>query len=246
MKIAICDDLPEHLKIVYDLTNEYIKQKSISAKVSTFSHPDKLLTACQTERFHIYLLDMVMPMIHGVELGRSIRRRDREAQIIYITTAPEYALESFAANPVNYLLKPLDKQMFFDTLTLAVSKIDAPDEQTFLVKAKGGMHVLPHSSIVCCERDGFSVKFLLESGETLESVSIRGSFYEYIQPLLSDRRFLQPHVSFVVNMNHVERISDKEFMMRGGMSVPISHKQYTSVRKAYFDYMLQGGESLCR
>lgn len=246
MKIAICDDMPEQLTLIQALTNEYIKQKGISAEVRTFPHPDKLLIACETERFHLYLLDMVMPMVHGVELGRSIRRSDREAQIVYITTAPEYALESFAANPVNYLLKPLDKQVFFDTLTLAISKIDVSDEQTITVKTKDGMRVLPHSSIVFCERDGLSVKFLLASSETVKSVSIRCSFSEYIAPLLSNRRFLQPHVSYVVNLNHAEGISDKEFTMRGGACVPIAQKQYTSVRRAYFDYLLEGGESLCR
>ncbi|MDP4117805.1 MAG: LytTR family DNA-binding domain-containing protein [Bacillota bacterium] len=246
MKIAICDDMPDQLKLIHALTNEYIEQKGLAAEVHTFSHPDKLLTACETERFHIYLLDMVMPMIHGVELGRNIRRSDREAQIVYITTAPEYALESFAANPVNYLLKPLDKKAFFDTLTLAVSKIDVSDEHTFPVKTKDGMHVLSYSSIVCCKRDGLAVKFLLTSGETVKSVSIRGSFSEYIAPLLFDRRFLQPHISYVVNMNRVEGISDKEFTMRGGMCVPIAQKQYAEVRKAYFDYMLEGGKSLCR
>lgn len=208
MKIAICDDMPDELTLIHALTNEYIKQKGLVAEVRTFSQPDKLLTACEAERFHLYLLDMVMPMVHGVELGRSIRRSDREAQIVYITTAPEYALESFAANPVNYLLKPIDKQTFFDTFTLAVSKIDASDEKTFPVKTKDGIHILLHSSIVCCERDGLSVKFLLASGETVKSVSIRSSFSEYIAPLLSDRRFLQPHISYVINMNRAEGISD--------------------------------------
>lgn len=246
MKIAICDDMMDQLTLIHTLTNEYIEQKGFAAEVRTFSHPDKLLTACETERFHLYLLDMVMPMIHGVELGRDIRRGDREAQIIYITTAPEYALESFAANPVNYLLKPLNKQAFFDTLTLAISKIDASDEQIFSVKTKDGIHVLSHSSIVCCERDGLAVKFFLASGETVKSVSIRGSFSEYIAPLLSDRRFLQPHISYVVNMNRAEGISDKEFTMRGGMCIPIAQKQYAAVRRAYFDYMLEGDKLLCR
>lgn len=246
MKIAICDDMPDELTMVHALTKEYIKQKGLAAEVRTFSHPDKLLTACETERFHLYLLDMVMPMVHGVELGCNIRRSDREAQIVYITTAPEYALESFAANPVNYLLKPLEKQAFFHTLTLAISKINGSDEQTFSVKTKDGTHLLSHSSIVYCERDGFSVKFLLASGEMVKSVSIRSSFSEYISPLLSDGRFLQPHVSYVVNMNRAMGISDKEFTMSGGMCVPIAQKQYTAMRRAYFDYMLEGGKGPCR
>ena len=59
-----------------------------------------LLTACEAETFHIFLLDMVMPMISGLELGRGIRRMNTDAQIIYITTEPGFALDAYSVNPL--------------------------------------------------------------------------------------------------------------------------------------------------
>jgi YesN/AraC family two-component response regulator len=42
-----------------------------------------LLTAFKAENFHVFLLDMVMPMVSGLELGQNIRRISTDAQIIY-------------------------------------------------------------------------------------------------------------------------------------------------------------------
>lgn len=236
LHIAVCDDMPDQLAIVASLAKEYIEEKGLDAEIHPFPHPDNLLTACETERFHLYLLDMVMPMMNGVQLGIEIRRLDREAQIIYVTTAPEFALDSFTANPLGYLIKPLERQKTFDTLDLAFSKIDTGEEAGIALKTRDGLRVLPHSSIACCERLGNSVRYLLTTGETVESLTIRCPFSEHIAPLLRDRRFLQPHASFALNMSRVESLNEQGFTLRDGTVVPIAKKQYTAVRNAYLDY----------
>lgn len=241
LHIAICDDIPDQLTIMSDLVKDYTEEKGIDADINIFQQPDSLLTACETERFHLYLLDMVMPMMNGVQIGIEIRRLDREAQIIYATTAPEFALDSFTANPLSYLIKPLDRQTLFNTLDLAFSKIDISEEATITVKTRDGLRVLPHSSIACCERLGKSVRYLLITGETVESLTIRCPFSEHIAPLLHDKRFLQPHASFALNMSRVESLNEQGFTLRGGTVVPIAKKQYTVVRNAYLDYQFKKG-----
>lgn len=236
LHIAVCDDMQDQLEIIAGLTKDYIEGKRLDADLKTFSHPDSLLTACETERFHLYLLDMVMPMMNGVQLGIDIRRLDREAQIIYVTTAPEFALDSFTANPLSYLIKPLERQKFFDTLDIAFSKIDTEEEAGITLKTHDGLRVLPHALIACCERLGNSVRYLLTTGETVESLTIRCPFSEHIAPLLRDKRFLQPHASFALNMSRVESLNEQGFILRGGTVVPIAKKQYAAVRNAYLDY----------
>jgi len=70
----------------------------------------------------LYILYIVMPMVSGLELGKEIRHLDREAQIFYATTEPQFSLQAYAASPINYLVKPIEKQTPFDTLTLASLK----------------------------------------------------------------------------------------------------------------------------
>lgn len=238
LRIAVCDDLLDQLAIIVEYIKDFIEINALDAEVREFDHPDGLLTACETERFHIYILDIVMPMINGIEVGKEIRRLDREGQIIYATTEPSFAFESFSSNPINYLLKPIDKERLFQTLDLAISKVNTAEENIMTIKTKDGLRVVKLTSIIFCEYVKHTVLYTLMGGERLTTRTISESFSEHVRPLLSDGRFLQPHSSFVLNMSRVEGFSKDGFVMRGGTVIPIPAKQYPAVRDTYMDYLL--------
>jgi DNA-binding LytR/AlgR family response regulator len=242
LRIAVCDDMPSELQSLVLLTNQYISAESLDAVVMKFSHPDALLAAIEAENFHIYILDIVMPLVNGLELGKEIRRLDREAQIIYATTEPQLALQAYAASPLNYLVKPINKQQLFDTLNLAISKADLAEEQTFTVKTPDSMRVIKISDIACCEYRSHSVIYNIKNSEELVSRTIRENYSEYILPILKDRHFVKCHTSFVVNMRQVERFTKNSFTLYGGKIVPISPKQYSMVRDTYMDYLMAKGD----
>lgn len=241
LRIAVCDDQPRELQGLISLTNQYLSANNLDAEVTEFSHPDALLTAVEAESFHLYILDIVMPMVSGLELGKEIRRLDCEAQIIYATTEPQFALQAYAASPINYLIKPIDKQQLFDTLTLAISKADLIEEQTFAIKTADSLRVIKLSHIACCEYRSHAVIFSLTDGEEVSSRTVRESFSEYCAPILRDKRFLQCHSAFVINMRRVERFAKDSFTLCGGKTVPIAAKQYPAVRDAYMDYLMTKG-----
>lgn len=238
LHIAICDDQPLELETVATYAKEYIEKNGIDAELRQFTHPDELLCACETERFHLYVLDIVMPMVNGIEVGREIRRIDREAQIVYATSEPSFALEAYAANPVNYLLKPIDKTQFFDSLSLAISKLHLEEESSLILKSKDGLRVVPLFSIVCCEYVQRAARYTLADGEIITTRTLQESFSEHIAPLLKDKRFLQPHIAFVINMSCVRGFSKDGFTLRCDVNVPVSSKQYSVVRDSYMDYLL--------
>ncbi len=238
MKIVICDDIPEQLETTLELINEYVKNKNLSVDIRAFSHPDSLLRYCETENAQLYILDVIMPMMSGLQLGQEIRLLDLEAQIIYVTTAPEFALDSFSVNPLNYLIKPIEKDKLYSSLDLAITKIKA-DCATITVKTKNGLHTISIFSVVCGEYINHSVKYTLANGEMIETTTIKSNFSEYIAPILSDKRFIQPHSSFFVNMSRVERLSREGFIMHGGAFVPISGKLFSKVKSTYIDFRLK-------
>lgn len=238
LHIAICDDIETELRRITALTKEYLAYRHMAAEVCAFSHPDALLTACETHNFHIFLLDMVMPMVSGIELGRSIRRRSTDAQIIYITTEPGFALDAYEVNPLHYLLKPVKQAVLFSALDLAAEKVDFGEEITVTVKTRDGLRTFSTDAIACCEYSRHTVAYTLVSGERVETATIPCKFSDYIAPLLQDRRFLQPHAAFAVNMSRVERLNKEGFTLRGGAFVPVSGKQLATVREVYMNYRL--------
>ena len=181
-----------------------------------------------------------MPMVSGLEVGRSIRRISCEAQIIFITTEPGYALDAYAVNPLHYLIKPIQKETLFSALELAASKVDFGNEITVTVKTRSGLRTLAAGQIACCEYKSHAALYTLLGGKQVETTTLSVSFAEHIMPLLRDRRFLSPHIAFAINMSRVERLTREGFTLREGGFVPVSAKQYASVRDAYLNYRLSG------
>lgn len=237
MKIAICDDNKEALHKNKQYVSDYLDKNGISAEIKVFSDPISLLDACEKETFSLYILDIIMPMMSGIDVGVHIRRLDCEALIIYITTASEFALKSFNANPIDYIIKPIKKEKIFKALDFAFSKTPAVPEKTFLVKTKQGLETIPYSSIICCEQKGHIVVFNLMGGKHVESVTLRIKFSEYVTPLLEDHHFFMPHKSFLVHLGHVEKILDFSFQMQQHILVPIIKSQIVNAKKAYMEYM---------
>ena len=238
LRIAICDDQPRELDIISEYITEYLDTHTLEAEIKEFTHPDKLLTTIEAVSFHLYILDIIMPMVSGIMLGKEIRRFDREAQIIYATAEPQFALQAYAASPINYLIKPIDKDKLFNTLTLAISKIDPSGEQTVTVKTAESLRVFNLSDILCCEYRSHAIILTLINGEEVISRTIRESFAEYSIPILKDTRFIQCHTSYLINMRRVERFAKDSFTLRGGKVVPIAAKQYPAVRNQYMNFLM--------
>lgn len=54
----------------------------------------------------IILLDIVMPLLNGMDTARELRAQDTAVKIIFLTSSPEFALESYEVRAQDYLLKP--------------------------------------------------------------------------------------------------------------------------------------------
>lgn len=151
LKIAVCDDEETELQQIAALTKTFLDERSVRAEIREFSHPDALLAACDTTAFHIFLMNMVMPMLSGLEHGRIIRRGSTDAQIIYITTEAGFALDAYSVNLLHYLLKPVEPQTLFAALRLAAEKVSFGDETLITIKTREGLQTISADAIVCCE-----------------------------------------------------------------------------------------------
>jgi DNA-binding LytR/AlgR family response regulator len=69
LDIAICDDDPDQLA---GYVSEFIQSDHHEAVVHQFHHPDDLLNFIVRKRCLIYILDIVIPMVNGIEVGKAI------------------------------------------------------------------------------------------------------------------------------------------------------------------------------
>lgn len=236
LKIAICDDMMEDRERVHSIVQEFLKEKNINAEVRTFDHPDTLVHDCESFRPHIYILDIVMPMITGIEAARELRWNQPDAQIIFATSEKSYALESFDVNPINYILKPVEKAKLYETLEMAIRRVDIEEERTITIKVKGGFHTIVLDDIMYIDYRNHIVTYHLISGEQISTATLRIGFAEYLETTVAEPIFVQCHESVAVNIKAIDKLTKTDIMVRNKEIIPVSKSKYANVAEQYMNY----------
>ena len=108
MYIAACDDQIEELEKLTALLQAWQSDRRSDVRFQTFRSGGQLLDAARAERFTLHLLDVLMPGMTGMDAAREIRSFDAAADIIFLTTSPGFAYESYGVRAAEYLLKPIN------------------------------------------------------------------------------------------------------------------------------------------
>lgn len=244
LKLALCDDDALLRAGVEAQLREYLRLRpELTAKLSVFSSGRELLSAAEEQGpFHLYILDVVMPDISGIELGLKLRKLNPNDLIIYLTVSSEYAIDSYDVHAFHYLLKPVQSQRLYEVLDQAVALLEKRRSACVAVKTRNELQILSLDDILFAELSQRRVCYHLENGDTVESVTMRGSFQDEIAPLLSDPRFFLSSVSFVVNLYYVTSVDKGALHLKGGLRVPLARRLLTQARQRWSDYWLDTAE----
>ena len=80
--IALCDDEAAQRQLTHKLLDRYFSDQGAAVKIWEFSDGQSLLNAMLDETFDLYLLDIVMPEVDGINLGLALRKSDENGVII--------------------------------------------------------------------------------------------------------------------------------------------------------------------
>ena len=236
LKIVICDDRKEDRDKMHQYVQQFCKEKMLQAEIKIFDHPDELICECEKYRPHIYILDIVMPMVNGIQAARELRWNQPDAQIIFATSEESFALESFDVNPVNYILKPVRKEKLFDTLYLAIKRIHLEEENAVTIKVKGGYRTLHLGDIMYLDYRNHVVSYHLLSGETISTSTLRIGFAEYLMQNHEEDDIVLCHESVAVNIQSIDKLTKTELMVRNQEILPVAKSRYAQVAEKYMEY----------
>ena len=105
LRIAICDDDPTFLTLTAAVIGRW-ENKPLDLQLETFENGDELIRVHDEVPFDIVFLDVLMPLLNGIETARAIRERDKKVKIVFLTATAEFAVDSYTVKADNYLLKP--------------------------------------------------------------------------------------------------------------------------------------------
>lgn len=239
MKIAVCDDDEYYQAQLRLLLKKFISDnKEFDISVSIFSNATDLLKMAEKiSGFDIYILDIVMPGIGGIDLGMTLRNNGDDGAIIYLTATEEYAIDSYKVDATNYILKPFVITDFFSTLKKSISSLSPKPGKNIIVRTKEKDVRISFDSILYAELCKRVVVYHLANGETIESIYLRVPFADAMQKLLNEPHFVLCRKSCLINLFPITEIGKEEITFNDTKTVYFGKKICDEVRPAWSDFL---------
>ena len=244
MRIALCDDEKYYREKILSLIREYSRtRQDLSFSLSAFSSAKELLNfTYEHGGFDLYILDIIMPEMSGIQLGSALRRHGDGGMILYLTTSPDFAVDSYTVEAFQYLLKPLDTISFFHCLDKASDRFLRLQRNVTAIKTSNSVRMVPIRDICYAERVRRLISYHMHDGSIINSATFNGSFRTAVAPLLEHHEFLLVGSSFAVNLHYVTEITRHDLIIAGERKIGIPRGMYDAYKTKWSDYWLNGGE----
>lgn len=233
--IAICDDSKQERQILAALFKRYQELHATPLQIHIFQNGFSLLDAIdQGKRFDITILDILMPGENGIEIARNIRAPGTDTEIIFLTSSPEYAVDSYEVKAQNYLLKPVTEEKFFASIDSILAELDEKDTASFIIYTTEKQYSrIRVSSLVYGEVTHRTITLHLADQTMISAIM---TFTEFLDILKAYPDFIYPHRSYAVNMHYIQYVTKSDIILTDGQKIPLSRNNYTKISEQFLNF----------
>jgi DNA-binding LytR/AlgR family response regulator len=172
----------------------------------------------------LLFLDINMPMQSGLDFYKSLKQPPK---VIFTTAYPQFAIEGFEVNAVDYLLKPIAYDRFLTAIN-KVLELNSPnnsDDDFVVLKENKALYKIFYKDIQYVEAFGDYVKVHTEP----KTIVTHSTFSNFVDNL--PRYFLRVHKSFSINLNRMNYLSGNQISVDEHI-IPIGQTYKKAVLKA--------------
>lgn len=234
MRAVICDDEKNTCAEMEQMLRHFAFEKCINLEVDVFWSGDALTRYLKIEKApDILFLDIELPGMNGVEVGKYIRDilRNQDMFLIYISSKEEYAMELFQNQPFDFLVKPIKKEKLYHVMGKIYNMIGR-NECNFEYKNQGSCHWIMYKDILYFQSDGRKVNIVMED----ETESFYGKLAD-VENACPENLFLRIHKSYLINIHHAKEITYKWVKMVNGDILDISRVNRVAIRRKVMESM---------
>lgn len=238
IEIALCDDKADDISTLKSFTELFAAEHSeFPLRLRAFTSSADLLDYIENNGgFDLYILDVVMPEISGIQLAEKIRFRGERAEIIFLTISREYAVDAFSVRASGYLLKPVCKEDFDEEILRSVQKLTHEKSAVMAIKTKEGMRRILLHMLVMIESFNHTRVLTMSDGSALETTATLSELFEQ---LCEHKNFYMPHRAYIVNLDYSMGLTRYDLIMSGNRRIPIPRKQYPVMQDLFSNYFFK-------
>lgn len=229
MKLAIVEDNNGESKHLQNLVSEYCLINNISSEVATFTSAEDFFATWPME-LDILFLDIMLEEMNGIEIAERIRESNERVIIIFTTSNPQFSLSGYAVDALDYLIKPVSKEILYRTLDKAINRLGDSRHNYFTVNNNDGYFVINTLDIYYIELLNRKTIIHTKSGPVACLRSL-----QYMEEQLPDT-FFRCHSAFLVNLHAVESVQGPDIVVAGN-TIPISKHRRKDFIRALTDFV---------
>lgn len=233
IKVAICEDDPFYIEKEKRLIESYLCKYAIRSEIVTFTSGEELIKT-YANSFDIIFLDIELSGMSGITAAKWLREKGAKSYIIFISAYTEYLPEGYKVEAHRYLLKndEMFDESFCECMESVIAKIQMKEEKIG-IKVKGGKLSVAPRKILYAESNvhRVSIYVLKQSGNIHE-------YYMYdrldnVQEKLEKYGFLRIHQSYLINGEHLRKVTRYKAELIRGIELSISKKYFNEVEAFY-------------
>ncbi len=216
IRCAIVDDEPVARKII----QEFVEKTAMLVFVEAFENAGKASVYLERNDIDLLFVDIEMPDVNGLAFVRSLTRKP---MVILTTAFPEYALDGYALDIIDYLLKPIAYSRFSAAVEKAKeyhhlkSLEDTHGVADYIfVRWEKRIEKLQLKDIRYVESAGNYVHIHLDDRMLIAYLTLTG-----LEDQLPSVDFVRTHQSFLVNFSSITAI-EGNLVMLGDKTIPVS------------------------
>ena len=209
VRCIIVEDEPFARKIL----REYMEDVKTLRLCGEFETAVDAYNFLAQETVDLIFLDIQMPRMTGIEFLQNVRHN---ALVILTTAYPNYALQGYELDVLDYLLKPIGFDRFLKAVNKATEQLKARNSilpqsaqpDSFFVKCERKIEQIKFSEVLYVEAMANYVVIHTTKGKFITYLTFKG-----IEEKLSEKQFVKIHKSFLVSMPAISSVEEDEVIV---------------------------------
>lgn len=234
LRIAVVEDDKTYAAQLKEYLVRYGTEKNQKISVALFPDGEDIVTDYSAE-FDIILMDVEMTFMDGMTTAERIREKDNEVVIIFITNMPQYAIQGYKVDALDYVLKPISYFAFSQRIDCALTRVKKKEATYITVAQKGGKKKLNVDKICYVEVRDHDLIYHSTKGDIVTKSSMKEA-----EDTLGGTKFFRCNRCYLVNLEYVEDFRGNDVTVASDV-IQVSRARKKAFMDALNDYMNEVG-----